>query len=222
MPAAQLVSAGIELAVNKVLDLDEDSQARLMALSGKTCQVLPIELGFMLQFTFTDSQVLVTSPESDENDPTSTKKTFSNDECFIKLSVFAIPELQDMSNFTRLIREDKLDFEGNLTIAQHFADLFKQLDIDLEEELSKYLGDVAAHTLFEKGKQLHKTFMHQSKLTIDTLSDALLDEKRVAVRGIMVENFIGEVGDLAKAGDRLEARIKRLEKLKLNTSNSAE
>ena len=56
MPTAQIISAGLELVVNKVLLLDECSETRLKALAGKSCELLPIELGFALKFLFTESK----------------------------------------------------------------------------------------------------------------------------------------------------------------------
>jgi ubiquinone biosynthesis protein UbiJ len=206
MPAPQLISAGLELAINKVLSLDESSQVRLQTLAGKSCEVLPIELGFALKFVFTDSTVLVSSPEQEVK----TGK-LSSDECRIKLSLFAIPELQDTDNITALIKADKLDFEGNLSIAQGFGELFKSLNIDLEEELSKFLGDALAHTTVHNVKQLHQSLLEKAKLSLNTLTDAMLDEKPVAVRAIMIENFNQEVNELKRDTDHLEARIKRLE-----------
>ncbi|GBL03888.1 SCP2 domain-containing protein [Glaciecola sp. KUL10] len=206
MPTAQIISAGLELVVNKVLLLDECSETRLKALAGKSCELLPIELGFALKFLFTESQVLISAPESFD----SSEKLNSN-ECRIKLSLFAIPELQDTDNITKLIKADKLDFEGNLSIAQEFGELFKSLNIDLEEELSKYLGDAAAHTVVQNAKQFHQAMLNKAKLGIDTLTDAMLDEKPVAVRAIMIENFNQEVDEIKRDTERLEARIKRLE-----------
>lgn len=219
LPISQLICAALETAINKILSLDDDSKSRLQALDGKSCEVYAIELGFPLLFQFSQQSIVITAPQVES--ATQAKKMpqarqkdkLSDNECKIKLSVFAIPQLQDMSNLTRLIREEKLDFEGNLNIAQQFGDLFKQLDFDLEEELSKYVGDIAAHTVFSKAKQLHQHAKTKGKLSLDAISDALLDEKPVAVRGIMVENFIQEVDELRSAADRLDARISRLERL---------
>jgi len=214
MVSAQIISAGLEVAINQVLALDEDSQHRLSRLSGKRCEVLPIELDIPLLFIFTKDKVLVTSPLPETSaEVVSLEKKIDNDlECRIKLSVFAISELQNMSNLTRLIREEKLDFEGNLNIAQQFADLFKQLDIDLEEILSKYVGDAVAHTFMKNSKHLGTHAKQQTKLAKDALSDFLLDEKPIAVRAIMIENYNMQINDLRSATDRLDARVTRLEK----------
>lgn len=216
MPAAQLLSAGLELAANKALFLDKNGATKLASLAGKSCEILPIELGFPLKFIFTETQILVSAPELVETNLVETNKTrqkLSIDECRIKLSLFAVPELKDTDNITKLIKADKLDFEGNLSIAQGFAELFKSLDIDLEEELSKYLGDAVAHSLIHSTKQFHQSMLKKAALGLHTLTDAMLDEKPVAVRAIIVENFNQEVDELKVRSEHLEAKIKALEEM---------
>jgi ubiquinone biosynthesis protein UbiJ len=125
--------------------------------------------------------------------------------------VFIINELKDTSNITRLIRENKLDFDGNLQIAQNMSGLFAGLNIDIEELLSTRIGDIAAHNTMQSAESFGWLIKHNHKLVMQALSDIVLDKKPIGVRPIMVENYIQKVSEVRDAAARLEARLTILE-----------
>ncbi|MBF7073927.1 SCP2 sterol-binding domain-containing protein [Glaciecola sp. MH2013] len=218
MYQAQLLSAAIEVALAKLLSFDDDSSKLLAPLVSKQCIIQLHELPFPLVFSFSENAVAVSSAEQHSEHKVSPKLT--HDQCSIDLSLFIINEIKDTSNITRLIRDGKLDFDGNLQIAQNMSALFNGINIDIEEVLSQYVGDIAAHTTMQQVHKFKRFAKHNHQLAMGALSDALLDEKRIAVRPIMVENYIQEVNELRDSTDRMEARVALLEKAssrKLNT-----
>jgi len=222
MHQAQLVTAALEIAINKVLSFDEDSHLLLSALIGKQCEIQLHELPFPLVFHFHEKGVEVTSVENEGQAKSDIKPTLAknNNQCSISLSVFIINELKDTSNITRLIRDNKLDFDGNLQIAQNMSALFDGLNIDIEEVLSKHIGDVAAHNTMQGFESFNNFIKRNHKLAMQALSDVLLDEKPIGVRPIMIENYIQEVSEVRDGTARLEARLAILEKkLRKNSAN---
>jgi ubiquinone biosynthesis protein UbiJ len=213
MHQAQILTAAVEFAINKVLSFDEDSHLLLKPLIGKQCEIKLHELPFPLVFNFHEKGVELTSIVEDNKSQTESKskQAKNQNQCTISLSVFIINELKDTSNITQLIRDNKLDFDGNLQIAQNMSALFDGLNIDIEELLSKHIGDVAAHTTMQSAESFGHFVKRNHKLAMQALSDALLDEKRIGVRPIMVENFIQEVSEVRDAAARLEARLAILE-----------
>jgi ubiquinone biosynthesis protein UbiJ len=153
---------------------------------------------------------------NDSNDQavvqTSKTNSQNKNQCAIRLSVFIINELKDTSNITRLIREHKLDFDGNLQIAQNMSALFNGLNIDIEEILSKHVGDIAAHNAVNSADTLGQFIKRNHKTAMQGLSRLILDDKPIGVRPIMVENYIQEVSEVKDAAARLEARLRILEK----------
>ncbi|WP_412971707.1 SCP2 domain-containing protein [Glaciecola sp. MF2-115] len=220
MHQAQILTAAVEFAINKVLSFDEDSHLLLKPLIGKQCEIKLHELPFPLVFNFHEKGVELSSiVEADSAHAETTgkqagsksKQSKNQNQCSISLSVFIINELKDTSNITQLIRDNKLDFDGNLQIAQNMSALFDGLHIDIEELLSKHIGDVAAHTAVQKAESFGQLVKRNHKLAMQALSDVLLDEKPIGVRPIMVENFIQEVSEVRDAAARLEARLAILE-----------
>ena len=77
-------------------------------------------------------------------------------------------------NLTELLRQDKIIIHGDVKTAQLLVDLLKTVDIDLEEVLSQYSGDIIAH---EAGK-IAKTFKQatqESTNPLDAIKDGLSD-----------------------------------------------
>jgi ubiquinone biosynthesis protein UbiJ len=228
MHQAQILAAAVEFAINKVLSFDEDSHLLLKPLIGKQCEIKLHELPFPLVFNFHEKGVELRSVVEDGIDEgatiegakaksanaqseAKTKQAKNQHQCTISLSVFIINELKDTSNITQLIRDNKLDFDGNLQIAQNMSALFNGLNIDIEELLSKHIGDVAAHTTMQNAESFSHFLKRNHKLAMQAISDVLLDEKPIGVRPIMVENYIQEVSEVRDTAARLEARLAILE-----------
>lgn len=196
MPFKQLLSAGMELALNQALTLDTGSQARLAKLRGQSLKVAITELPWPLTLHFNQQIDLLFSDEPAD--------------CFIQFSLTDANLLKDTANLTRLIQQNKLTLEGELQIAQQTASLFRELTIDWEEQLSGWVGDVAAHQLISAIKNLSTALQTQLGKTQAIISNAMLEEKQVAVPGVAVDHYNRQVADLRSDFDRLERRVSQL------------
>ncbi|MBU2878849.1 MULTISPECIES: ubiquinone biosynthesis accessory factor UbiJ [Alteromonadaceae] len=209
MPAAQLVSSGIERIFNHLLKLDPSSVFALKKMVGKQLSVDIHELPWTLTFSFSDQvDVLVAMPDEE-----------INTDCHLALSLSTLQKLKDTSQITRLIQNGELVLEGDVAIAQQFSQLMTELDIDWEEQLSKYTGDMLAHKTFRAGKKLIQTAKSQANRLAVTLADAAIEEKRIAAPAILVVDFCDQVNELRSATDRLAAKLSRLENQSSTSSN---
>lgn len=216
MPAAQLFSDLLERGLNSLLKLDPDSQSSLQKLKGKRLLVsineLPVDLVIVVSGQI-DVLILergASNVESNSNGQTA-PVTLEGADCYIQTSLFTLPELQDSSRLTSLIKQDKLQLEGDIQLAQAFSQLFLKLNIDWEEQLAKRTNDVLAHEVFRFGKNLFSKadkFL-QSMQTI--LSEAAIEEKNIAAPATLVESFICEVTDLQNQSEQFEQRVQRFE-----------
>lgn len=202
MPAAQLLSSAIERGINQLLNLDPASQQGLRPLAGKQLQVRLAELPWPLVFAFSD-RVLVLVPEQDGQQQV---------DCQIALTLQTLQALQDTSQLTQLIKQNRLSLDGELQVAQDFSALLKNLQIDWEEQLSHYTGDVIAHSIFNAGKHLFGTARTAAQQLVTTLSEGAIEEKRLAAHPYAVEDFCQQVTELRSDTERLEARLAALEK----------
>ena len=214
MPAPQVVTAAIEASVNQALKWASNSQLLLAPLADKSCLIFVQELKVALIFRFTAANVNVgadidniyaSSPNEDG------PNALQDNECWVSISLFAIDKLKQNNQLTKLIKAGKLDFSGDLAILQAVSRLFDKIDIDFEEVLSTFIGDAAAYQLNTSGKKALGLVKSQFTAFTQTIADAALDEKPIAVRPIMVMNFNDEVNVLRADVDRFEARLQQLE-----------
>jgi len=207
MPTSALVTATVESVINKLLSLDEDSDARLKALNGArlTAFISPLPFGITLSF-------------SDRVDVLAELSTFDHvvkqlgpKHCCIKTSLQTLPELKETSQLTRLIQQKALFLEGELNVAQQVGALFQQLDIDIEELLAQKTNDVIAHQTVKTAKALHEKSMTVLTSMANVLGNAVVEEKQLAAHRLAVMHFSDEVNVLRDRAERADARLRRLE-----------
>ena len=128
----------LEQALNYLID---QGNADLGALNGKTLYFSLEDLPLDVNFVCTNDRIFVTTDTSIGADV----------DIKLKSSVFlALFQGEDL---TELLRQDKIVIHGDVKTAQLLVDLLQQLDIDLEEALSKYTGDIIAHQVGKMAKK---------------------------------------------------------------------
>ncbi|WP_416306516.1 ubiquinone biosynthesis accessory factor UbiJ [Neptunicella sp. SCSIO 80796] len=194
MPVAQLVTAVLESAINKLLSMDEQSAERLRPLTGKQLKVDLRELPWPLTLVFNNHIEIQANSAADVD-------------CTLKLSVGTLNKLQDSSQLTQLIQNRELELLGDIHVAQSFSVLIKDLDIDWEEQLSVYTGDVFAHQTMRTGKRAGAAIKDTALRFESTLRDAAIEEKALAPHPVAVEAFYQGVNQLRADVARFEARL---------------
>lgn len=101
---------------------------------------------------------------------------------------------------------------GDIEIAQKFKNIADDIQLDWEEELSKTVGDVAAHQIGRAGRGVFD-WLKQTKTTLErNASEYLQEEAQVLAKHDHVERFMHNIDILRDDVDRLEARILNLTK----------
>lgn len=104
----------------------------------------------------------------------------------------------------------QLAMTGDPVVAQHFEQLLRETRPDWEEELSRIVGDVAAHQVGE----LVRSLLGFGKRAADSLSrdtaEYLREERRELAAPAEIEAFISGVDRLAAEVSELASRIARL------------
>ena len=109
------------------------------------------------------------------------------------------------------MRSAGIRISGDAEVAQRFQNLLQQAQPDFEEELSRVVGDVAAHQLanFARG------FFGWGRKAADSFSlnvaEYLQEEGRDVPTRVELEEFLEAVDHLREAADRVEARLAHLE-----------
>lgn len=213
MPIKQLLSGIAEFSANEVLQLDSEYQTYLQPLSGKSLALtlLPIKQTIKLQFT--DSRIDILLPIENVSD--SANESDSGSDCHLTIQLSALSQLRDTNQLTTLIKQDKLDIQGDLGVAQHLSALINGLDLDITEILTNKFGDVPAHSIMGTVSAVTNYAKYVKQHLDITLGEALIEEKQLVASPLALANFSDEVTDTRYWCDRLAARLAILEKKQL-------
>jgi ubiquinone biosynthesis accessory factor UbiJ len=109
------------------------------------------------------------------------------------------------------LRGGTVHIEGDAEVAQTFSELLKHARPDLEEELSRVVGDVAAHQLGSAARTAFGFARRASDTLLQNVAEFLQEEGRDVPNRTEAEEFVLGVDRLRDDVDRLEARLKLLE-----------
>ena len=109
------------------------------------------------------------------------------------------------------IRDGDIDLTGDAATAQRFQDLLDHAKPDVEEELSRVIGDVAAHQLAEFARGVGNWARGARSTMGDNIREYLQEERRDLPTRYEVEQFSQRVGELRDDVERIAARLNRLE-----------
>lgn len=108
------------------------------------------------------------------------------------------------------IRDGSLDLTGDAETAQAFQRLLALARPDVEEELSEFVGDVAAHRLGEIARGIGRWGRGMRSTMRDNIREYLQEENRSLPSRYEVERFAEGVDTLRDDVDRLAARVDKL------------
>jgi ubiquinone biosynthesis protein UbiJ len=193
----QTLCATVEFAVNQAMVLNSNGNNVLAALEQKTLSILLTELGFPLSFSFNENKILVTS-------------LLERSDCTIKTSIKTLLELKKEQQITELIKQEKLDVQGDIKVAQLFVNIAESLDIDWQSEIAKHIGDIPMYKLSQLGKNLTEKFTFATQQIQADASEWLVHEKRLVVTSSQLHSFSQQVSEVSRQTDTLFESIQRL------------
>ena len=110
------------------------------------------------------------------------------------------------------LRTGSVHIHGDAEVAQTFSELLKQARPDLEEELSRVIGDVAAHQVGNAARSALGFARRAADTFAQNVSEYLQEEGRDAPSRTEADEFITGVDRLRDDVDRFEARLALLER----------
>ncbi|HFQ5227833.1 TPA: SCP2 domain-containing protein [Vibrio vulnificus] len=197
MPFEPLITAVIETSLNVLVKDNPDLEKRLLRLKGQVIQVHLQELNKTLTFIFSQQIDVLANYEGQPD-------------CYLSLKLAVLPELREQANITKLIKQDKLILEGDIQLAQKFAQLITDAKPDVEEWVSRVTGDVVAHSLAQGVKNVGGFVGRQAKKQQHHLAQVITEEWRLAPGPLEVTYFCDQVDDAKSDLARLEARLQKL------------
>lgn len=196
-----LLIGALEATLNQYLALDQDSGYFLTPLAGKVIAVtvLPFDETIYLCPTTESIQCLDQFPE-----PADTRMTGS---------IWALGLMGLSSTPMRSVFSGEVKIEGDMQTGRKFQELFAKLDIDLEEKLSQFTGDIIAHKVarfFRAGQSWSQESLETFRLNA---AEFLQEETRDLPSAPEVDIYFAQVDKLRTDFDRLQSKVERLENI---------
>src|SRR5690554_4887040 len=157
-----VVRSTLEPVLNKALSADTNTAQRLRSVRG-TCVAIHLrEFPEPLTIRFSEEQIFLLGPDYDAIDAE------------VTLSLLDVPLLTDAAQATQAIQQGKLQVVGDPLLLQRAAAVFVELDIDWEELLANYLGDIPAYIISQRIKA---TMQHLKQVEVgQRVQEILTDE----------------------------------------------
>jgi ubiquinone biosynthesis protein UbiJ len=106
-----------------------------------------------------------------------------------------------------------MEIIGDTGLAQRFQQIIRNLEIDWEEHLSHWFGDMTAHKLVRILTQTSELLKETHRTISMDISEYLRYEKDMLPDREEVEEYIAAVDVLRNDAERLQLRIARLQKI---------
>ncbi len=179
-------------AVNHVLRSAPVAMERLRKHAGRTVafQLGPVTLDFTVQTTGQVSAALPGAARDLE----------------VRISPFLLPRI--VANEEAAFRE--IEMKGDMEFAQEVSYLAANVTWDVEEDLSRVVGDIAAHRIVSVARQIGRWGRDAPLRLAQGAAEYWTEESPLIASRVKVESFVHEVAELRDAVERLEKRIDRL------------
>ena len=198
------LTATLETAFNAWLALDAqthgNARSRLQALQGKLICLHISNPDVQLYFLPTADQVRVTTRYAAAPDVT------------IHGSALGLMRLSASNDAGKAMLEHGIKIDGDMGLGNHFSQILREIDVDWEELLSRTVGDVVAHHLGQVVRNAQGWLGDSSHAMRLNTQEYLQEEARVVPADAEIRQYLDAVDTLRADTDRLEARLKRLEK----------
>jgi len=110
------------------------------------------------------------------------------------------------------LRTGAVHIKGDAEVAHAFSELLKHARPDFEEELSRVIGDVAAHQVGNVARSVMSFASRASRTLAQNVAEYLQEEGRDVPSRTEAEEFVAGVDTLRDDVDRLEAKLNMLER----------
>lgn len=195
--AKTLALSSAESLINKALQFDPVTLQGLQALDGKVISLHGRSPVFQLHLLPSEEGIsLFSIYDEGEADASLHGTTFD----FVQL----------LRKKDQRLAEAPIDIQGDQALAEECLNLARELEIDWEELLSGFIGDIAAHEVGRQGRRFGRWAkkVHQSMLR--NTREYLHYESRTVVNEEEVQQFSTEVAQLSEAVNNFEVRIQTL------------
>jgi ubiquinone biosynthesis protein UbiJ len=198
MPATPAWLASVEALLNRNIDASGESVELARRLSG-TCIQIDVEGWTRIRAGVSGVRLALTAGDDSPADALITGSPVA------LVNLLTVRAAGAGSRRAAQIR-------GDAELANQYRELFVLSRPDLEEELSRFVGDLPARRIAQLARQGSAWIRSAARTARENLSEYLQEEGRDVVNHTEYEEFLRGVDELRETADRIEARLAGLER----------
>lgn len=188
----------IELACNQALEHDVSAREKLAALDGK---VILLELITLNQKAFVTPHKFGVEL-SNELEQTPSVSLAATPAAMFKIARYGMDDAN--------LEPGELEISGDPIVAQRFAALIANLNVDWEGLLAEHFGELPASFL-SRGMTAAQSMASEGGALLKTqVNSTLINDLNLVAPSSNVDDFLEDVDDLRAKVDRLEARLQKV------------
>lgn len=193
------IERNLQSVLNQYLALDPESAKRIKAIDHKVVTIELLSIPLVFQLIFKDSMVEIRKP-TEKADTT------------IRGTPLSLLRMSLDKHHRKSFFADDVSIEGDLELGQKVIDLFDSLDVDYEEYLAYWIGDIPSYHMGQLSRKI-RAFKNNLTGTIkDNFNEYLHEETQIFPPKEEILDFFNDVDHLRLDVDRLEAQIQKLSK----------
>ena len=204
MQIPTLFLSAIELAINTWLKLDSETLPRFASLANKIIHLHITGLDLNLYFLPTTSgiQVLGNYPGTEEGGIV---------DATIHGSPIALIRLSTAKNSGETLLKTDVEIDGDMRVAEKFSTILREVDIDWEEYLSKWVGDIIAHQAGQTSRNTSAWIKESVEAMRMNTGEYLSEEAKLTPADAEIHYYMDQVDYVRMDVDRMQARIDLLQ-----------
>jgi ubiquinone biosynthesis protein UbiJ len=188
-----------EISGNRLLSLDDQVMSRCLAMQGRCIEIHLTDLDFRL-YCHPGSWGIRFSQDKPTREVDST----------ISGRLMALVNLSLQEDKVSASIQQRVSIQGDARVAQQMQKMLTEIDIDWEEVLSKYTGDVMAHQIHKQAIGAGEWLRNSAQSLLQTTSEYIREEQRLSPTQVEFERFQKQTTTLKQDVERSEARLRRL------------
>ncbi len=198
----------LENALNRYLALDPESISRIALLRDKIVTIELLGLPLSMQMHFLTNKIQLHWD------------AFLPPDLIIKGTPLNLLHMSLAPEQRRRFFAEDIVVSGNMELAQQVLNIFDDLEIDWEEALSQWMGDVPAHKTSFLLRELKTWGQHVRQALRQNTDEYVHEEIRLVPPTEELQQFLANVDELCMDVDRLQARVERVQQLIIARNSS--
>lgn len=198
-----MITRVLEATGNHLLEFDPGTHQKLSQLQGKVFKLELLVVHRELYFLPTHEGIQIK------------RQWLGHVDIILRGSPLAFAQfgLKQKGVDNQVFLDKRVTIEGDVELAQDLQKIIRELDIDFEELLARYVGDIAAHEIGRRTRALREWAKEAANSVRLDIQEYMVEESRILAPQWRVTKFNERADTLRADVERLDQRVQRIKNI---------